>query len=164
MNKILIFLGSLYLILIVTAVFNPTFAVDLRVLKLRKYLDKFNTPLSLQAEKFVSEADANNLDYRLLPAISGVESTFGQKYIVGSYNAYGWGGGLIYFKSWPDGISQISAALTQKPYRGVTPEILAATYCPPNATRWAYNVRYFMEQIEATQLADKPVTNLAITL
>ena len=139
-------------------------ASDLRVLKLRKYFSTYNVLLADQAESFVKVADTNNLDYRLLPAISGVESTFGRNYIVGTYNVYGWGGGLIYFKSWTDGIKQIATAINQKPYRGVEPEALGPIYCPPNSVKWAYNVRYFMNEIEQTELADLPVKQLEITL
>ena len=35
----------------------------------------------------------NGLDYRLVPAISGVESTFGKHIPDNSYNAYGWANG-----------------------------------------------------------------------
>lgn len=143
---------------------TPAEASDLRAQKLEKYLEHYNSPLAAHAQILVREADRNKLDYRLLASISGIESTFAQNYIVGSYNAWGWGGGLIYFKSWQDAITQISQGLAQKPYRGTEVEQIAPTYCPPNYSHWSWAVRYFMDQIEQTRVADKVIEPLPLTI
>lgn len=75
------------------------------------FLALFNSPLVYSAPDFVTYADQNGLDYRLLPAIAGVESTFAKNYIEGTFNAYGWGQGTIPFDSWADGIAKISSKL-----------------------------------------------------
>lgn len=139
-------------------------AFDMRAQKLETYLEKHNSPLANEAEIFVAEADKNKLDYRLLVAISGVESTFAKQYVVGTYNAWGWGGGYLPFNNWSHAISSISAQLTKAPYRGVEPEILAPIYCPPSYLHWAASVRYFMDKIESTEVADGASLALAITL
>ena len=89
------------LILLIGLFFVPktVFATDVRVLKVSKYLSSHNSQLKDYAADFVKYADKYNLDYRLLVSISGVESTFGKYYLPKTYNAYGWGGGKIYFKS-----------------------------------------------------------------
>lgn len=146
----------------VTAGALPASRQDYRVYKLANFLASQNSPLVYYAPDFVYFADKYGLDYRLLPAIAGVESTFARNYIYGSYNAYGWGGGVIYFSSWADGIEKISAGLRNNYLnRGAqTVEQIGRIYCPPNSVRWTYNVQYFMDQIENMGLAPYLVQNL----
>jgi hypothetical protein len=59
-------------------------AFDFRVENLRNFFDKYNSPLAKYSEEFVTYADKNNLDYRLIPAITGVESTFGKNIPINS--------------------------------------------------------------------------------
>ena len=49
-----------------------------RAEKIDALLARYDSPLVGYGEKFVEEADQNGIDYRLLPAIAGVESTFGR--------------------------------------------------------------------------------------
>lgn len=87
---------------------------DNRAQILKAFLTRYNSPFANEANTFVQQADKNRLDWRLLVAISGVESTFGQAYPQGTYNAWGWG---IYgtnmhgFTSWEDAITTISSEL-----------------------------------------------------
>ena len=55
-------------------------ASDLRALKLAKFLRDRGSVLQSEATTFVTAADKYQLDYRLLAAISGVESTFARNY------------------------------------------------------------------------------------
>ena len=135
-------------------------AQDIRAQKLATFLSKYNSPLAYFSNDFVQEADRNGLDYRLLPAIAGVESTFARNFIPETHNVYGWGGGEIGFQSWPDGITKVSLGL-KKGYldKGAgSVEDIAKIYCPPNSSRWAQNVRLFMEKIEATVPAPEVLT------
>lgn len=124
---------------------------DNRAQILSQFLAKYNSPLEASAEDFVAAADANNLDWRMLAAISGIESTFGKQMIQGTYNAYGWGGGTIRFESWSDGIWTISSALKEKYVAKGADNIykIGRIYCPPNPL-WASKVQSFMDKIEAT--------------
>ena len=124
---------------------------DNRAQILSQFLAKYNSPLEASAEDFVAAADANGLDWRMLAAISGIESTFGKQMIKGTYNAYGWGGGTIYFDSWSDGIWTISSALKEKYVDRGADNIykIGRIYCPPNP-QWPYKVQSFMDKIEAT--------------
>ena len=66
---------------------------------------------------FIKTADEYNLDWKLVAAISGVESTFGKEIPNDSYNAWGWGvygDNVIRFKSWTDGIETVSQGLRQR--------------------------------------------------
>ncbi len=46
---------------------------------LSKYLASYNSPMQFHAQDFVDASDSFGLDWRLLPAIAGVESTFGKR-------------------------------------------------------------------------------------
>lgn len=122
---------------------------DLRVSTLQKFLKKYQSPLTDYAPLFVQTADKYELDWHLVPAITGVESTFGKHIPYNSYNAYGWNNGLYIFGSWEESIEKVSKTLKEKYInRGLdTPQKIGPVYAPPSST-WAGKVSYFMEQIE----------------
>ncbi|OGK22901.1 hypothetical protein A3C24_03495 [Candidatus Roizmanbacteria bacterium RIFCSPHIGHO2_02_FULL_37_24] len=78
---------------------------------IRNVLAKYNSPLVHEAEHFTMVARALKLDPYLLPSITGVESTFAQHMIQGTFNPFGYGKGTIRFTSWSDGISRVGYAL-----------------------------------------------------
>lgn len=86
---------------------------DIRVVALENIFKKYNSPLVTQAQTYVKYADKYNVDWKLLPAISGLESSFGVYLLPETHNAYGWGGGYIYFKDWEDGIDTINKSLRE---------------------------------------------------
>jgi len=122
---------------------------DIRTKKLRNFLRFYNSPLAEYAEIMVKTADKYSLNWRLIPAISGVESTFGKAIPAGSFNAYGWANGAYYFNSWEESIEIVTKSLRENYMnRGAdTVEKIAPIYAPPSKT-WAWKVRYFMEKIE----------------
>lgn len=126
---------------------------DRRVENLRAYLESKNSPLADLAETFVEVADAYDLDYRFLPAITGIESGFGRVQLDGSYNPFGWGGGYIYFESFEEAIRTVGFELYERCVKvgADTPAEIGPSYCPPNYVRWIVSVEGFMEEI-ATQL------------
>ena len=92
-------------------------ANDYRVKVLKSYLEERNSPLSENADDFVRYADKYNLDWKFVAAISGLESSFGQRIPYNSYNAWGWGiygDNMITFNSWEEGIGVISQGLREK--------------------------------------------------
>lgn len=122
---------------------------DPRVKKLEAFLQYYKSPLSGYSFYFVYCADKYGLDWKLLPAITGIESTFGKRIPGGSYNAYGWGNGLMRFNSWEQSIDHVSQKLAEKYIaKGLdTPYKINPVYCPPNPT-WGRKVALFMEKIE----------------
>jgi len=131
---------------------EPVF--DYRVYILRKFLSKFNSPLTPYSSEFIRQADFYGIDYRLVPAISGVESTFGKQIPFGSYNAYGWVNGNYSFKSWPDSIQVVSKTLKYNYIdKGVISiASIARVYAPPSTT-WGSKVQYFVSKIDALPLS-----------
>lgn len=127
--------------------------VDTRAANLQRYLRRHNSPLYEHAELIVSISDEYNLDYRLLVAIAGQESTFGRFIPENSFNAWGWG---IYgdqvrrFGSWEEGIRTVAEGL-KKNYidRGlITPGEIMKVYTPSSNGSWANAIRHFFHRIE----------------
>jgi uncharacterized protein YxeA len=126
---------------------------DYRVENLKKFFERYNSPLTSYAEEFVTYADEYNLDYRLVPAITGVESTFGKRIPTDSYNAYGWANGEYQFSSWEDSIQHVSEVLKSSYIdRGVVSiHQIARVYAPPSVT-WGGNVTFFVKKIDTLPL------------
>lgn len=120
---------------------------------LQKFLERYQSPLETQAKYFLSTADRYNLDWRLLPAIAGMESTFGKFMIEGTYNPFGWGGGVIPFDSWEEAIETVGRQLFLRFSEHTSPEEIGPTYTPPNYVNWIYGVKYFMREMGEMELA-----------
>ena len=128
---------------------KPEEDFDFRVLKLKVYLSGHNSPLAAYSDVFVKYADEYDLDWRLVAAISGVESTFGKRIPYKSYNAYGWANGKYAFESWEDSIEVVSKTLREKYIDDGLTTIgqIARRYAPPSST-WARNVKFFINKID----------------
>ncbi len=140
---------------------------DIRVKILKEFLESYNSPLAPLALVFVETADTYNLDWRLLAAISGVESTFGQQIPSGSYNGWGWGvygNNATYFSSWKDGIQIISRGLRENymdKWGATNVYEIGRMYAASSA--WASHVEYFMNRISDFTLLN-PRDSLSISL
>jgi len=130
--------------------------VDMRPIKLKRFLGDRNSPLADYAEYIVACADRHKVDWRLVPAISGIESAFA---ILNAapYNAYGWAGGGMAFGSWEESIEVVTRALRENYInRGAdTVAKIAPIYCPPNYIKWTGAVTRYMAQIDNTSTAAK---------
>jgi hypothetical protein len=93
------------------------------------FFAKLNSPLVGYGEKFVEEAEKNDLDWRLTAAIAARESTAYRnacKSAKGKNNGFGWGGCKIGFDSVDEAIEVVSKHLggnsesTAKHYEGKT--------------------------------------------
>lgn len=127
-------------------------ASDMRILALRNIFKKYNSPLVDQAKFYVRYADEYKVDWRLLPSISGLESSFGIYLMPGSYNAYGWGGGYIYFESWEEGIKTINRALRQNYMNRGAQDVWSIGPIYAESPTWAERVSRFMEEINREYL------------
>ena len=124
---------------------------DYRVEKLSLFLEQQNSPLVDYADEMIETADKYRLDWRLVPAITGVESSFGKRIPYHSYNAYGWNNGNFRFGSWEESIEHVSKTLRERYLdRGATSVgAIGRIYAPPSTT-WAGKVNHLMAKIEAT--------------
>lgn len=128
---------------------------DTRVEHLRAFLASYDSPLADSAEAFVAEAEKNNLDWKLVAAIAGTESTFGKHIPSGSYNAWGWGipTGAQYglgFKTWEQGIATVSEGLAKNYFgRGAKTLYDVGWIYAANGNSWGNHVTFFINKIEA---------------
>lgn len=80
--------------------------------KIDALLAKYNSPLEGHGMKFVTEAEKHEIDWRLLVAISGRESTFGIHACKKVTNSFlGYGSCKINYKSTEEAIEKVSASL-----------------------------------------------------
>lgn len=131
-------------------------ALDPRGQILRDYLAKHNSPLQFHAQDFIDAADTYNVDWKLVPAIAGVESTFGKHtpgggYAGPSYNGWGWGvygNQALYFGSWRAGIFTVTKGLKEGYIdKGLTdPYSMNRKYASSQA--WGKNVAFFLNDID----------------
>lgn len=83
-----------------------------RAEKIDALLAKYNSPLEGYGKKFVEEADKNEIDYRLVVAIAGQESTFARHACKKVKNSFlGYNGCKRDFKSVDEAIEVVSASL-----------------------------------------------------
>lgn len=133
-----------------------------KVNTLTSFLKERNSPLTAFARIFVEEAEKNELDYRLVPAITGVESSFGKAIPTDSFNAYGWANGNYFFASWEESIAIVTKTLNEQYKQGwgaETPEQIGKYYAA--SPTWASRVVLFMEQIGK---ATPQVSDLSLNL
>lgn len=125
-------------------------SLDEKALILRDYLSQHNSPLKDHAQDFIDAAQIYEVDWKLVPAIAGVESTFG-KAIPGGYNGWGWGvygTQVIYFSSWREGIFEVTRGLKENYIdQGLTTP-LAMNRVYATSPHWGGKVAYFMADIE----------------
>jgi len=116
------------------------------------YFAKRHMPLEGYGAKMVAEAEKNDLDWRLIPAIAIKESTAG-KFACG-YNPFGWGSCKIKFKSWDESIETVARNLggnnpaTARYYNGTTTEEKLHHYNGSVVPTYTGEVMEFMELIE----------------
>lgn len=124
-------------------------AKDSKTAVLEKFFELYKSPLKDHAQTFVDTAEKYNIDYKLLPAISCIESTCGKFIIEGSYNPFGWGitsKGHIAFNSFEEAIQKVGAGLNKGYFsKGLdTVSEIAPIYTPPNSQHWENGVNFFI--------------------
>lgn len=140
---------------------------DSRVAILREFLGQYNSPLVPFAADFVEIADKYNLDWKLVAAISGVESTFGKQIPYSSFNGWGWGiygDNMIRFSSWTEGIETVSEGLrTNYLNKWGAKDVYEIGRFYAASPTWAQRVSYFMRKISEFK-DQKLAVSLSISL
>ena len=125
------------------------------------YFKMRNMPLHGLGMKMVLEAEKNNIDWRLLPAIAVREST-GGKHDCNRVpnNAFGWGSCKISFKSNEEAIEIVAKNLggnnpnTERHYADKTVIQILRAYNPPHIVpRYAQQVISIMDKIGPEDMA-----------
>jgi hypothetical protein len=150
--------------------FNQEIDKEAQILEIKAraidtYFKEHDMPLHGTGMKMVIEAEKNDLDWRLLPAIAVRESTGGRfkcKKVENSF--FGWGSCKIGFKSTNEAIEIVARNIggnnpkTAHHYEGKDTKEILQKYNPPSIVpRYAQQVMSIMEDIgtEEVVLADE---------
>jgi hypothetical protein len=132
----------------VHAVVVPNYRGDPRLESLKHFFEKTACPAWKYASAFLEAADIYDLDWRLLPSISYVESTGGKA--AQNNNLFGWDSGRAWFSSPTASIHEVGYQLTHSGlYRDKDVDGILATYNPN--TDYAVKVKSIMHQIAPSE-------------
>lgn len=168
MNKIIVWgITSLLLFISGTKLAHAN-NTDLRREQMRSILAKYNSPMVGLEDKLITTAEKHNLDWTLMAAIAGTESSFAKRMPVSPSggpcnNPYGWGiygSNKLCFASLEDAIETVASGLAKK-YNTTSLETIARTYNKVSTDGWIQHTKFFMNKIKT---AEVPVSALPITL
>lgn len=113
---------------------------------IRQVLKQQNSPLTDSVDSFIEACKTYEIDCYLLPAISGLESSYGVHVMPGSHNPFGWGGGTISFIDWDQAINTVGKGLRNNYIDKGADSIdkIGSTYAA--SPTWAVRVRMFMQK------------------
>ena len=119
-----------------------------RKLAIEAVLERYDSPMTVEIDSFLSTCKKYSLNCYLLPSIAGLESTFGRFIYPGSYNPFGWGRGYLMFKNWSESIDTVGAGLRNNyiDTGAVSVEEIGSIYSESNT--WATRIRWFIRQFE----------------
>lgn len=163
MKQLKYLLVSLVLFLLSCAGRAYALETDLRPAQMRAVLTQYNSPMIGLEEELIALAEANGLDWTLLAAIAGTESSFGKRMPDKCLNPYGWG---IYgdhklcYNSFEEAASAVATGLSTR-YNTTSLEAIATTYNSVSTEGWLRHTRFFVNKIKN---APVPVQSLSITL
>lgn len=126
----------------------PDYRNDTRLKQLQKFFRRAGCPAQKYSQVFLEAADAYELDWRLLPSISFVESTGGKA--APNNNFFGWDSGRAQFSSPVEGIQSVGYRLSHSElYRDKDVDGILAVY-NPNAD-YAAKVKSVMRRISPSE-------------
>jgi hypothetical protein len=115
---------------------------------LKAFFGKQDCPAQNYSGDFIAAAERYDLDWRLLPSISYLESTGGKA--AKNNNLFGWNSGRTSFATAAAGIHEVGRKLSRsRLYRSKTLDELLATYNPTGD--YAQKVKNVMQQIAPAQ-------------
>lgn len=121
---------------------------DRRLETLQRFFQKFDCPAAAYVAEFVEAADTYNLDWRLLPSISFVESAGGKA--TANNNMFGWDQGRAHFSSLAAGIYEVAYRLAYSDaYKDKDVDTVLTIYNPVGP--YAHTVKSVMRQISPVQ-------------
>ncbi|MBI2051258.1 glucosaminidase domain-containing protein [Candidatus Roizmanbacteria bacterium] len=118
---------------------------------IEEVLSRSGSPMMYAVDAFLANCKIYRFDCYFLPAISGLESQFGNYVYPGSYNPFGWNGGYAIFRSWEDAIARVAEGIqTRYIQAGLsTIEEIGSRYA--ESPTWAARVRGYMGTLEAEE-------------
>ena len=121
---------------------------DPRQITLRNFFHRWECPAERYATTFIEAADDYNLDWRLLPSLSFVESTGGKD--ARNNNLFGWDSGRAHFPNPIAAIHAVGYKLANSIlYKDKSLDRLLATYNPK--LEYAQKVKSVMRRISPSE-------------
>lgn len=127
---------------------------DARPLIIKKYLEKYNSPLAPYSDLIFEMSELYGFDYYWIVAIAQQESNLCKKAPEGSHNCWGYGihkRGTKTFDSYELAIKSYAEYLKTSYFDiGLnTPELIMKKYCPSSNGSWAAGVTQFINELES---------------
>lgn len=163
MNKTLIWgICTILLFISGTTKANAT-EHDTRPAQMRVILTKYKSPMVGLEEVLIKTAEKYKLDWTLMAAIAGTESSFAKRMPANCINPYGWGiygNNKLCFKTLEESIEGVASGLAKK-YNISSIESIARTYNTVSTDGWISHTKFFMNKIKTAEI---PVSSLPINL
>ena len=128
-------------------------ADDARPLIIRRYLERYNSPLVDYADLIFELSQTYGFEYYWIPAIAQQESNLCKKIPEGSYNCWGYGihsKGTLGFDSYEMALESFAEYLSREYFEKElnTAELIMKKYCPHSNGSWAFGVNQFITEME----------------
>lgn len=126
---------------------------DARPILIRKYLEKYKSPLAPYSDLIFQLSKTYDYDYYWIVAIAQQESNLCKKIPEDSHNCWGYGihkNGTLKFDSYELALKSYAEYLKREYFdKGLnTPELIMKKYCPSSNGSWAYGVNHFIAEME----------------
>ena len=136
---------------------NTVVTADARPEIIRKYLEKYKSPLLPYSKLIFELSETYGFDYRWIVAIAQQESNLCKKIPEGSYNCWGYGihnNGTLKFENYEIALKSFAEYLDRVYFKkGLnTPELVMKKYCPSSNGSWAFGVNQFMNEMGSGDL------------
>lgn len=128
-------------------------ADDARPLIIKKYLEKYKSPLAPYSDLIFQLSQDYGFEYYWIVAIAQQESNLCKKIPEGSHNCWGYGihkRGTLSFNNYETSLKSYAEYLKREYFdKGLnTPELIMSKYCPSSDGSWARGVWQFINQME----------------
>lgn len=126
---------------------------DARPLIIKRYLEKYKSPLAPYSNLIFELSETYGYDYYWIVAIAQQESNLCKKIPEDSHNCWGYGihkSGTLRFDNYELALRSYAEYLKRQYFdKGLnTPELIMKKYCPSSNGSWAYGVRHFIDEME----------------
>ncbi len=126
---------------------------DARPIIIKKYLEKYNSPMAPYADLIYQVSKDYGFEYYWIVAIAQQESNLCKKAPENSFNCWGYGihkKGTLRFESYELAIKSYAEYLKREYFdKGLnTPDLIMKKYCPSSNGSWSYGVQQFIDEME----------------
>lgn len=126
---------------------------DARPIIIKKYLEKYNSPLVPYSKLIFDLSQTYGFEYYWIVAIAQQESNLCKKIPDGSFNCWGYGihkKGTLKFENYELALKSYAEYLKREYFdKGLnTPELIMKKYCPSSDGSWAFGVKHFINEME----------------